>query len=460
MKYLTKGIALSMFAAAATVVAAPAVTQSMMGVAGLHVGVAVKGVFAKRDVKMTTSAQTMYTTRFVGTADNGNVFTGNWGAVGAVAAGGNAGGAADAGITRYGVVAQNAAVAAGHTVQQAIDLVRTGVLPAQWSTNVNAAGPGLANVAAAAVPAVFAGINNSANVGMLDEGKYAPKAEHTANMDLNMFGIRGVLEVGYDVSEDVMIFVNAGYMYQFEDKNAKDEKEVSYEVKDDAETDFTAVNGNATFKKKGLTALPFAWNKGHLTSGLKAKASVKETFSVVGGLTWKPSDNIGLSAFAGVRRYELAVSWEGGSWAYPGNPNLYVEAFRTESNVSKFLIKNEKKHELTAINWALVFGGEFLFMINEHHNVTFGISYSSFDAVLHAENKSSSDSNSADSKNDSEGEEFLQVAMANPIGAVGVANMAIPTGWHMLDATNVSTKLTGKLEVTDLTFTLGYKLCL
>ena len=458
MKYLTKGIALSMFAAAATVVAAPAVTQSMMGVAGLHVGVAVKGVFAKRDVKMTTSAQTMYTTRFVGTADNGNVFTGNWGAGGVAAAVPGAGGL----HSTYGTVAQNAVLAAGgHTVQQAIDLVRTGVLPAQWNVSAGGLAAGLAAVTAANVPAVFAGSAINANVGMLDEGKYAPKAEHTANMDLNMFGIRGVLEVGYDVSEDVMIFVNAGYMYQFEDKNAKDEKEVSYEVKDDAETDFTAVNGNATFKKKGLTALPFAWNKGHLTSGLKAKASVKETFSVVGGLTWKPSDNIGLSAFAGVRRYELAVSWEGGSWAYPGNPNLYVEAFRTESNVSKFLIKNEKKHELTAINWALVFGGEFLFMINEHHNVTFGISYSSFDSVLHAEKKSSSDSKNDDSKDDSEGDEFVQVAMANPIGAVNAsANMAVPTGWHMLDATDVSTKLTGKLEVTDLTFTLGYKLTL
>ena len=450
MKYFTKGIALGMFAAATTALAAPAMTQRV-GASGLRFGVAFKGVLAKRDIKMTTSAQTMYTTRFVVHDWNGSVFTGAWNVPNPAVA---------PRVGRPGVFYMHVAtnqqrVAGGHTVQNAIGLVRTGAGPATWHQHNGAAG--VVNITDALLPAIFAGSSTHARIGMLESANYEVKAEHTANMDVNMFGIRGVLEVGYDVSKGVMLFINAGYMYQFEDKRVKDQKEVSYKVHDDKETDFTAVDGQYTFKKKGLTALPFGWNKGHLTTGLQAKASVKETFSVVGGLTWKPSENIGLSAFAGVRRYELAVSWEGGSWAYPGNPNLYAEAFRTENNVSKFLIKNEKKHELTAINWALVFGGEFLFMINENHNVTFGISYSSFDAALHADKKKSSDSK----RDDSRSEEFVQIEMANPIGTVNAAaDMAVPTGWHMLDATNVSTKLAGKLEVTDLTITLGYKFTL
>jgi len=442
----------------------------------LRFGVAIRGVFAKRDIKMTTSAQTMYSTRFLAHSANGNVFSGDWAVTPAAPNGLPEPGNAPAGLVHYMRVASAAQIAAhvggllanadgdyavGHTTQEAINLVRTGALPATWSAHENNAAGAAVAVTDALLPAILAGSNVNENIGVIDSAQYNIKAEHTANMDLNMFGIRGVFELGYDLSEDLMLFINAGYMYQFENKDAKNKKALNYEVKDDVETAFTAADGNTTFKKKGLKALPFAWNNGHLTSGLKAKASVKETCSILGGFTWKPSNHIGLSAFAGARRYEMAVTWEGGSWAYPGNPNLYVEAFRTESNVSKFLIKNEKKHELTATKWALVFGGDFMFVINENHNVTLGISYSTFDAVLHGKNNSSADSKNYDSTDDAEGDAFFQVELDNPIGSVNTsANMAVPTGWHMLDATNVSTKLTGALEVTDLSFTLGYKLTL
>ena len=469
MKYLTKGIALSMFSVASAVVAAPAMTQSMSA-SGFRFGVGLSGIFAKREIKMKTNMQTAFTTRFLAHNGNGPVFTGAWNVANAAAGAAlnnqdwnymhvaiNAQYAGAAGVAAGPGVAAVPAHVAGHSVQEAINLVRTGALPATWGRRTNVQGTVAVAATDALLPAILAGSNTEANIGLTNEGRYESKAENTTTVDVNMFGVRGVLELGYDLSESVSVFTSVGYAYEFENKDGKNEKEVSYEVKDEAEFDIPAADGATKFKKKGARALPFAWNKGQLTSGLKAKASVKETFSVVGGLTWKPSENIGLSAFAGIRRYELAVSFEGGSWAYPGNPNLYAEAFRTENNVSKFLIKNEKKHELTAINWALVFGGEFLFMINENHNVTFGISYSSFDAALHADKKKSSDSK----RDDSRSEEFVQIEMANPIGTVNAAaDMAVPTGWHMLDATNVSTKLAGKLEVTDLTITLGYKFTL
>ena len=60
MKYLVKGIALGMFAAAASVVAAPTMTQSMMSAS---FGLGMKGVFAKRDFQTTSSAQTTQTNR-------------------------------------------------------------------------------------------------------------------------------------------------------------------------------------------------------------------------------------------------------------------------------------------------------------------------------------------------------------------------------------------------------------
>jgi len=464
MKYLTKGIAFaSVFALPLS--AAMGSMGSSMSKSPLRFYLSLGGVYKKKDVKVTSEVIAEYNTSFYAVGDNANVFANGWDQNGATPA--NANDVMALAGLNHGPIAAVVNDAAR------INIARTLQLPTNILAQPNGGGGAVitasstiqnALVRVITVPLAGGNLNQA---GVLKDDRYSVSATHTSNLDIGNFGVRLDGGIGYAILDELVIYASGGYCFEIGGDKDKSSSTLNLELKDnDKETEIKAADGTTKITKKGLTNKPFAWNKNKVTKDLKASATVKETVNIVGGLRWMPADMIELYAFAGVKRYEVEVSYDGGYLAYPGRPELYVEDFRKKDDVHKLLVKNEKTYTLKETAWPFTFGGGLNIVFCDMHHLGFAVEYASFDMELAGGEAKSSDSDKKDDdKKDSSSdssEKYIETeTIGNPIGDVTLANMAPNIqSWHMSDAKDVKYKIKSKVDVGDLTFKLAYTISL
>lgn len=464
MKYLTRGIAFASILAL-PVHAAMSSMGASMGKSPFRLYLSLGGAYKKKDIKVTTDMSAEYNTSFYGVAEGADVFGNDWDAAGVIA-NNNYSTMALAGLS-------DATIAPIVSDAARIEIARTFELPDQIHYNPDGLPAGAHAVAL--VPhalmrlmtshAVAAGANPDYSLaGVLRDDRYGVSNSQTAHLDTANFAVRLDGGIGFAIMDELVVYVSSGYCFEIGMETDKASMKLNLDLKDDdTETVIKAADGTTKFKKRGLASKPFAWNKHKLTKDIKTSAIVKETVNIFGGLRWMPCHMVELFAYAGVKRYEVAVKYDGGYFAYPGRPELYAEDFRKKDNLHKLLVKNEKTYTFKETVWPFAFGGGINLVFCGMHHLGFAIEYAAFDTDLTGsdakEGKAGKLDESKDDSAESSTDKYVETGVfANPIGDVeNLADMAPNIqSWHMSDAKDVKYKIQSKVEVTDLTFKLAY----
>jgi len=366
-----------------------------------------------------------------------------------------------------------------------LKFLQTGKLPTAWvqvaTNNTN----GNINVSAANA-GVSAALNNptwdqmmlgalaadgytaSATRTGVKEGERTATAETATKYDLTTWGIRPEVRVGYCVMDELEIFIGARYAFDLTSKDNKDnEKTAKFEAQK-VEADLKAQDTTTAISKVDLIKASFAYNKGLLASDVTVKTAVQETVSIHGGLVWQPALMLKVFGFAGVKRYTIEVSYQGGDYAYPGTVGMYADTYTKANNRYKLLIsRKDTTRTLKATAWPFTFGGGVSVCFMEMHNITLGMEYASFTSEIKPEDSTSSNDSKDDSSkdnsssSDSGDHKDAEIKLSNPYDADPTLGQWVNgTGTHQFTGTDVTNRIAAKVEVSDFTFTAGYTLTL
>ena len=492
MKNLITGIALATAAVTATAATAPmgSVGQSMGATGGFFgpfkIFLGLSGLWSKKDVKVTTTMTTKYNAAYAYAADGTQLFSRGWDGGATQNLTGHA--APDPNVDQvHDITRIPADLSANGWPQTASrQFLYDGKVTGKWAVGQDANANGRNPVAADVVDRTAAIMSRAmfnprlqgapADKAYVAAADYKATAETVNKLDYSNWGIRVEAGVGYSIMDELTLFILLSYNWNLGEKDDKDAKntakDVSFETKGDDKT-FKAANGTADLKAK-LNLESFKWNASKLASGVQVTAKVEETFGIMGGLEWRPTEMIGLYAKAGVKRYALEVLYEGGDFAYPFTAAQYTDAYTKANNKFKGLISQDKKsRKVTATEWPFAFGGGIRIIFMGMHCINLGIEYATFDADLSVDSgkdddddKSNSNSNSNSNNNNNNNNESkgADLTLANPFTAIpGAAGdiKAAGTGTHQFAPTgDVVNTITTKVEVQDLTISAGYMLTL
>ena len=432
-----------------------------MGAFRVYFGASV--VFSKRDVTVTTDMHTKYRAAYAYSDAGAQTFFGTWGA--AVPA-------VPAGRDNVGDVAQvvgNPATALGAwRADSGRTFVFTGEMPANWLEHkADGAGWVLADVETAVTTsmmtrAMFAPLAVDplpSHQGFVAEDDYVAKASDVTNLSYHTLGLRLEAGLGFRCIDTMTLFLKLSYRFDHKDKKVKNFKEDVFFKTPGEMKAFRAANGSAL--KENLIRSSFIYNNGWIASGMKVTADVKETVGVMGGLEWQPVRMLALSVYAGIKRYAVEVTYDGGDFAYPGTVGMYTESFTQENSRQKLLISQKGiKRTMKAVRWPVAFGGDVRVIFCGINGLHFGLEYTSFQTDLTFDKKVEDSDATAVAAVDRENARPMETFLTNPLSQPAAANFKDGLGTHQFAATDVVNVFTAKVEVRDLTLSAGYTLSL
>ena len=349
-----------------------------------------------------------------------------------------------------------------------------GTHPSRWLVDGGAAGAWAVGDLQASTEAIIraACFDNARRQSALVDKALVPSADRVAhgqnvtNFDYIGWGMRFEGGLGFNVVDNLALFVLCSYKFDFKNKDAKtSQDDASFAQSVEQAVTFDAAGGTAKLSGDLLRA-SFAYNNNELASGVKITAKVTETFGVMGGLDWRPWSALSLYAKVGVKRYAFEVSYEGGDLAYPGTVGMFSEAFTKENGRYNLLVAQGKDvRKLKAVGWPLAFGGGVRAVYGVH-SLDLGVDYASCEQKLSLENsKTTKSSTKKKDGDDAEGyttENTIQKrSLTNPYsGTPSYAQMRDNQGIHQFLATDVVNAIETKVVLHDLTFSAGYTLTL
>lgn len=296
----------------------------------------------------------------------------------------------------------------------------------------------------------------------VESGDRAAHAQNMTTFDYSEWGLRLEGGLGFNILGNLTLFVLCSYKFDFKSKDAKtSQDDAVFTQLAEEYTTFDAADGSTKIKADLLSA-SFAYNKNVLASGVKIATKVTETFGVMGGLDWRPWSALSLYVKAGVKRYALEVSYEGGDLAYPGTVGMFSDAFTKENGRYKLLRAQGKDvRKMTAIAWPIAFGGGVRAVCGMH-SFDIGVDYATGVEKLSVANSTKP---KAPKKGETHGyttENMLHKrSLESPYnGNPTQAQMRDAMGTHQFAATDVVNRIETSVELSDLTLSAGYMLSL
>lgn len=446
MKHLLAGMAcavsLTLGAATGAVSQKAMQSSSMCGSLGamkFYMGLGV--AFAHRTVKLTSAAKTTFNAGYIFAPPEVAPFTGSFytpmldagGAVSAVAQDGSVG---------FGVATARAAYA----------VVYGGAVPKQWRV-------GGANVAAtkAIMQDAMLDLTQAAlptNKAWVADADREATSSVVTTLDHGSWGIRLQGGIGYNLMDELVAYCMLTYKIEFDQASSGNTQTVSFATQGKA-VNFSAAAGNANLSSN-LVLASFGYNDNNILSDVKVKVKIAETFGIMGGLEWKPVENMSIFANIGAKRYVVDVSYSGGDVAYPGTDTVYTKSFLEKDGKTRRLVTQDGvTRKWSATEWPLAFGGGVNFVFCGRHNAQIGLEYSTFDVKLGV----ARDTNGTPT-DDKKG---LSVEASDPCADHAFAAKDFKNGYgvHQFAAKEVVNTLSvTKLEVSDFTLFGGYMLTL
>ena len=471
MKNLITGIALATAAVTAFAEAPVGSVGRSMGSMGGMFGsfklfLSLQGVWSKKDVKVTTDMTTKYNAGYAYAADGTRLLGGDWVRNDAAARAGAAMGDA---ARSWGIWLQDNNEGNALGVTKRYEILYAGTRDQWYASAVLGGGNVRPGQTAASVVNLNATILKHALFGgaaaLPADKAYVAPADYSVTsqvektLDYHEWGIRVEAGAGYCILDELTLFILGSYTWTFDQDDTKNKATgVAFETKG-AEQGFKAADGT-TDLKGNLTLKSFGWADKNLAKDVTIQASVQETFGIMGGLEWRPAEMFAIFLKAGVKRYAIEVTYEGGEYAYPFTTSQYADTFlKTNEKYKMWISQDKKSRTLKTTEWPFAFGGGLRVVFMGMHCINFGIEYATFDSEVTGE---SEDKDS--DKDNKKTSESAELELANPFSAAPSVYTHVQqagTGTHQFAPTGkVINTVSTKLDVSDLTITLGYMLTL
>ncbi|MCY4414584.1 MAG: hypothetical protein OXC30_06380 [Alphaproteobacteria bacterium] len=286
--------------------------------------------------------------------------------------------------------------------------------------------------------------------------EYTADADRMDSLDLSRFVLDATAGISYMVNDKMHVWIRGSYSFggQLGQKANAGLVKGDYSLTSNKTEEFDAASG-AHKVKADLMYLTYKPFNDRLVKETELMTTVEESFSVVVGACYMPTEHFSIEAGLGVRRYAVDATWEKGVYSYPHAINALNDAYHSENGVTKFAAKYDKKVTISENFWPLVLtlGASY---IHGSHHIQFGLSYASFEGALTNKEAKAEDSSSATAS--FAGSKRVQ---ASPVAAPVAGNFRAPNAvqhWTMgrIDSMNVLYK--AKVSVTDFSIHLGYVL--
>lgn len=339
------------------------------------------------------------------------------------------------------------------TPAAAYNVLYTGDIPTQWHTGVNNVVNGTKELMQWAVYDLST-TALPADKAWVDAEDREATSRVVTELDHGVWGVRFNAGFGYSLLDTLAVYCMLTYKIELDKTHSGAAKDVSFATKGATET-FRSASNNQNLSSN-LVLESFRYNDNNILSDVKVNVKIEETFGIMGGLDWQPSENFGVFANIGAKRYVVNVSYSGGSVAYPGTEAIYTKSFlENNGKVVKLIAQDDVTRKWSSVEWPLTFGAGVRFVFCGRHNAHIGVEYASFEAKL----KVARDSKGTRSDDD----KSVSVDLSDPHAdhEFEAADFKNGLGVHQFAATDVKNTISvAKLEVRDFTLFGGYMLTL
>ncbi len=296
----------------------------------------------------------------------------------------------------------------------------------------------------------------TASVGEIAAKEYKVEFSNECKADFWNLGLRLMGGIGYQVSDEIGIYLAGTWAYTFDQKDKKNVLEIGYTFKDDTSaTTFRSVSDTADLSRKGVALLPFGYADKAAAKKVSLTVNAKETFGGRVGGIFNPTDNFQVGAYVGMNRYEYSASYKGGSIAYPFPYLSYQESYLKSNSDWKLFIDNKDKDAISfsKYDWNF-YGGIEVGMVWGMFGATIGAEYAKISKNdLVAENASST--KTSNSKSNTSDTTTKTISYTSPVSApTAIASCRVPTNYHMTIPTGYEMTQSVSLEGSALSFFL------